>query len=79
MPMPVVAPSPTGTQQYLIRSIGELRSSADIGNVMVSVNKGIPVLVRDVAEVRVGGAPVQGLVGQTSRTASTTTSSTASS
>jgi cobalt-zinc-cadmium resistance protein CzcA len=54
-----------GTQQYLIRSIGELRSSADIGNVMVSVNKGVPVLVRDVAEVRVGGAPVQGLVGQT--------------
>ncbi|MET0509622.1 MAG: CusA/CzcA family heavy metal efflux RND transporter, partial [Burkholderiaceae bacterium] len=56
-----------GTQQYLIRSIGELRSSADIGNVMVSVNKGVPVLVRDVAEVRVGGAPVQGLVGQTSK------------
>jgi heavy metal efflux system protein len=54
-----------GAQQYLIRSIGELRSSADIGNVMVSVNKGVPVLVKDVAEVRVGGAPAQGLVGQT--------------
>lgn len=54
-----------GAQQYLIRSIGELRSSADIGNVMVSVVKGVPVLVRDVAEVRVGGAPAQGLVGQT--------------
>lgn len=54
-----------GSQQYLIRSIGELRSSADVGNVMVSVNKGVPVLVRDVADVRVGGAPVQGLVGQT--------------
>ncbi|MGE3922741.1 MAG: efflux RND transporter permease subunit [Lautropia sp.] len=54
-----------GAQQYLIRSIGELRSSADIGNVMIAVNKGVPVLVKDVAEVRVGGAPVQGLVGQT--------------
>ena len=53
-----------GNQQYLIRSIGELRSSADIGNVMVSVVKGVPVLVKDVAEIRVGGAPVQGLVGQ---------------
>ncbi len=56
-----------GTQQYLIRSIGELRSSADIGSVMVSVRKGVPILVRDVAEVRVGGAPVQGLVGQSTR------------
>jgi cobalt-zinc-cadmium resistance protein CzcA len=54
-----------GSQQYLIRSIGELRSSADIGNVMVSVHRGVPVLVKDVAEVRVGGAPAQGLVGQT--------------
>ncbi len=54
-----------GAQQYLIRSIGELRSSADIGNVMVSVHRGVPVLVKDVAEVRVGGAPAQGLVGQT--------------
>jgi len=54
-----------GNQQYLIRSIGELRSSADIGNVMVSVSKGVPVLVKDVAEIRVGGAPAQGLVGQT--------------
>ncbi|HYF60125.1 MAG TPA: CusA/CzcA family heavy metal efflux RND transporter [Burkholderiaceae bacterium] len=54
-----------GAQQYLIRSIGELRSSADIGNVMVAVHKGVPVLVKDVADVRVGGAPAQGLVGQT--------------
>ncbi len=56
-----------GPQQYLIRSIGELRSSADIGSVMVSVRNGVPVLVRDVADIRVGGAPVQGLVGQTAR------------
>jgi cobalt-zinc-cadmium resistance protein CzcA len=54
-----------GNQQFLIRSIGELRSSADIGNVMVSVSRGVPVLVKDVAEIRVGGAPAQGLVGQT--------------
>ena len=54
-----------GSQQYLIRSIGELRTSADIANVMVTVHKGVPVLVKDVAEIRVGGAPAQGLVGQT--------------
>jgi cobalt-zinc-cadmium resistance protein CzcA len=54
-----------GSQQYLIRSIGELRTSADIENVVVGVNKGVPVLVKDVASVRLGGAPPQGIVGQT--------------
>jgi cobalt-zinc-cadmium resistance protein CzcA len=54
-----------GSQQYLIRSVGELRTSADIANVMVAVRKGVAVLVKDVAEVRVAGSPAQGLVGQT--------------
>ncbi len=54
-----------GSQQYLIRSIGELRTSADIANVMITVHKGVPVFVKDVADIRVGGAPAQGLVGQT--------------
>jgi cobalt-zinc-cadmium resistance protein CzcA len=54
-----------GAQQFLIRSIGELRTSADIANVVVSVVDGVPILVKDVATVRVGGAPAQGIVGQT--------------
>ena len=54
-----------GAQQYLIRSIGELRTSADIARVVVAVRNGVPVLVGDVASVSVGGAPVQGIVGQT--------------
>ncbi len=53
-----------GSQQYLIRSLGELRTSADIANILVTVNKGVPILVKDIAQIRVGGAPVQGLVGQ---------------
>ena len=54
-----------GNQQYLIRSLGELRSSADIANIVVLANRGTPVLVRDIASVRQGGAPAQGAVGQT--------------
>lgn len=54
-----------GKQQYLIRSLGELRSSADIANIVVVAHKGVPVLVRDIAQVRQGGAPAQGLVGMT--------------
>ena len=53
-----------GRQQYLVRSLGSFRTSADIGQVVVTENKGTPVLVRDIAEVRVSGAPPQGLVGQ---------------
>ena len=53
-----------GRQQFLVRSLGSFRSSADIGAVVVLENKGTPILVRDIAQVRVGGAPAQGLVGQ---------------
>src|SRR5258706_13464575 len=53
-----------GRQQYLVRSLGSFRTSADIGDVVVAENKGTPILVRDIADVRVGSAPAQGLVGQ---------------
>ena len=53
-----------GRQQYLVRSLGSFKSSTDISQVVVAENKGTPILVRDVAEVRIAGAPPQGLVGQ---------------
>ncbi|MCA2998722.1 MAG: efflux RND transporter permease subunit [Rhodocyclaceae bacterium] len=53
-----------GRQQYLVRSIGSFRSSTDISQVVVAVNKGVPILVRDVADVVTSGAPPQGLAGQ---------------
>lgn len=53
-----------GNQQYMLRSLGELRSSADIASIVVSSRKGVPILVKDIAEIRQGGAPVQGFVGQ---------------
>ena len=53
-----------GRQQFLVRSLGSFRTSADIGEVVVAENKGTPILVRDIAAVRVGSAPAQGLVGQ---------------
>jgi cobalt-zinc-cadmium resistance protein CzcA len=52
-----------GRQQFLIRSLGALRSSADIGQIVVEEVKGTPVLVRDVADVVQGRAPVQGVIG----------------
>lgn len=52
-----------GRQQYLIRGIGLLRSAEDIGNIVVAERNGVPILVKNLAEVTVGAVPRQGLVG----------------
>lgn len=52
-----------GRQQFLIRSIGRLASSADIAQVVVAEHKGVPVLIRDLAEVVESRVPPQGIVG----------------
>ncbi|MBI3811222.1 MAG: efflux RND transporter permease subunit [Nitrospirae bacterium] len=53
-----------GEQQYLIRGIGLLRSSDDIGHIVVAERNGTPVLIKDMAEIGVGFVPRQGNVGQ---------------
>jgi len=53
-----------GEQQYLIRGIGLLRSSADIGNIVVMERNGTPLLVRDISTIETGAMPRQGLAGQ---------------
>ena len=49
-----------GEQQYLVRGIGLLQTVDDIGKVALKTERGTPVLVRDVAEVRAGQAVRQG-------------------
>ena len=51
-----------GNQQLVIKSLGVLRSIADIGEVRVSWHDGVPVHVRDVGVVGEGYAPRQGVV-----------------
>ncbi|MBY0411766.1 MAG: CusA/CzcA family heavy metal efflux RND transporter, partial [Burkholderiaceae bacterium] len=53
-----------GTQQYAIRGIGLLQSSEDISRVVVTTRNGTPVLIRDVAQVKIGAVPRLGTVGQ---------------
>src|SRR5215831_8738739 len=53
-----------GEQQYLIRGIGMLRSSDDIGDIVVAEHGGTPLLIHDIAEINVGAVPRQGLMGQ---------------
>ncbi len=53
-----------GSQQYLVRGIGLLRSADDIGTVVVTSHSGAPILVRDLATVNVSAVARQGVVGQ---------------
>ncbi|MEH6434036.1 CusA/CzcA family heavy metal efflux RND transporter [Massilia sp. DD77] len=41
-------------EQYLVRAPGQAASTGDIGNIVVTTVNGIPVRIRDVAEVSVG-------------------------
>ncbi len=41
-------------EQYLIRAPGQVKSLEDIGNVILSSANGVPVRIRDVAEVGIG-------------------------
>ncbi|MBZ5694288.1 MAG: CusA/CzcA family heavy metal efflux RND transporter [Acidobacteriia bacterium] len=52
-----------GGQFYYVRGIGLLRDTADIGNVVVGSQSGVPVRVRDVGQVTIGNAPRLGEFG----------------
>lgn len=45
-----------GGQFYYIRGLGLIRSTDDIGNIVVAAHNGIPVYVKDVAQVEIGHA-----------------------
>lgn len=45
-----------GGQFYYIRGLGQVKTTQDIGNVVVATNNGIPTYIHDVAKVEVGHA-----------------------
>ena len=52
-----------GGQFYYVRGLGRMTSVEDIGNVVLAVHNGTPVLVKDVARVTIGIAPRLGEFG----------------
>jgi len=48
------------SEQYTLIGNGRAVNTDDLGNVVLTAKNGTPVLVRDVAEVRVGSAPPEG-------------------
>lgn len=53
-----------GGQEYLIRGVGRVESLDDIAQTAVRVTEGAPVLVRDVADIRMGAAITRGTGSQ---------------
>ena len=51
-----------GREQYLVRGLGLLRSSEDIGEIVLKSEDGVPVYLRDVATVTEASAPRFGAV-----------------
>ncbi len=45
-----------GREQYLVRGLGLVADSADIGNIVVAEREGVPIHVHEVAEVKEGPA-----------------------
>jgi cobalt-zinc-cadmium resistance protein CzcA len=56
-----------GGQFYYVRGLGLLATVEDIGNVVIAVNNGTPVLVKDVGRVVIGIAPRLGEFGYESQ------------
>jgi cobalt-zinc-cadmium resistance protein CzcA len=52
-----------GGQFYYIRGLGLVKTTEDIGNVVVATNSGIPTYVRDIGKVEIGYAPRLGQFG----------------
>src|SRR5215831_4255897 len=50
-------------QSMVIRGVGLIQCTDDIGDIVVAENKGVPVFVRDVGKVKIGAAQPTGIFG----------------
>lgn len=53
---------PQRAEQYLVRSLGLIRSTEDIGNIVVRERNGVPVFVKDLGDVSIGHEVRQGAI-----------------
>jgi cobalt-zinc-cadmium resistance protein CzcA len=56
-----------GGQFFYVRGLGRVQTVEDIGNVVVTVHNGTPVLVKDLGQVVIGNAPRLGQFGYNER------------
>jgi heavy metal efflux system protein len=53
-----------GEQSYIVRGIGMVHTLQDLGDIVVTQNNGIPVLVRDLGKLRYGHQVREGILGK---------------
>ena len=53
-----------GEQSYIVRGIGMVHSLQDLGDIVVTQNNGVPVLVRDLGKLRYGHQVREGILGK---------------
>ncbi|MBS0382773.1 MAG: efflux RND transporter permease subunit [Proteobacteria bacterium] len=56
-----------GGQFFYVRGLGRIKTPEDIGNIVLAVHDGTPILVKDVAKVEIGIAPRLGEFGYMSQ------------
>jgi heavy metal efflux system protein len=57
-------------EQYTLRGTGRAESTEDLGNIVLLSHAGVPVLLRDVAQIAIGAAPRHGAVLRNGETVS---------
>jgi len=53
----------TGQQSLAVRGVGAIQSIGDLESVLVTEALGVPVFIRDLGRVQIGGAPQTGIFG----------------
>lgn len=53
-----------GEQSYIVRGVGMVHSLRDLGDIVVTQNNGVPVLVRQLGELRYGHQVREGILGK---------------
>ena len=57
-----------GGQGFVVRGIGAIKSKEDIGNIVITSVKGVPVLIKDLASIEEYPLPPSGILGYTIKT-----------
>lgn len=52
-----------GSSQMNIRGIGRIKKIADIENIIVDSRNGVPILIKDIANIELGNLPPTGILG----------------
>ncbi|GGA48539.1 efflux RND transporter permease subunit [Dyella nitratireducens] len=55
-----------GEQSYIVRGVGMVHSLNDLGDIVVTQNNGVPVLVRELGKLRYGHQVREGILGKDS-------------